>query len=128
MLLFMGRGASLAAYYRRRRVAAIEACAQACDDAARHARDSLRAGAGDRDALSAALAHLDDCRAFCALAAGLVARKSPLAAAAASACAAACRACAAACGGHSGEAFARCVAQCDSCAMACEAVAGSQAA
>ncbi len=94
MLLYMGGGAALADHYRRCRAIALADAASACDEMARHAADRLGESGSDRVAMAEALAAAVDAREACAIASGLLNRRSELAGYLMAACADACRRCA----------------------------------
>src|SRR5437764_416530 len=73
MLLYLGSGAALAAYRRRRRIRALDDCARACDRAARHRLARLAAVGPDRAGPDLVPALALDCLAFCSLLGGLLA-------------------------------------------------------
>ena len=72
-------------------------CAKICDEAAHHCLDELRKGGKHAEDHAKAHEAAMDCRAFCVLAATLMARKSPMARYAHMGAVAACRECAEAC-------------------------------
>jgi hypothetical protein len=78
-------------------IKALGECAKLCDEAAGHCLDELRKGGRHAEHHTKAHEAAMDCRAFCALAATLTARRSPMARYAHMGAVAACRACAEAC-------------------------------
>jgi hypothetical protein len=120
MLLYMGGGAALADYYRRRRALILTDCAASCDELSRLGSERLGALGGDRATFACALVAAEDCRALCTLAASLMTRGSELAGCVLAACAESCRRCAGACGGLSNEEVAaRCMLSCRRAEEAC---------
>jgi len=99
MLLYMGRGAALAAYRREQRVRDLTECADACGRTVRGCLERLVAGPDDRtrDHLALALVSARDCLELCTLTASLMARESTLSRSALPACEEACRRCAESC-------------------------------
>lgn len=129
MLLYMGGGAALADHYRRCRAIALADAASTCDEMARHAADCLGESGSDRVAMAEALAAAVDARESCALASGLLNRRSELAGYLMAACADACRRCAEAAGALSqDEAAARCLDACQRAEQVCRRVLEVEAA
>lgn len=98
---------------------ACNACADACDHCA---GACLREP--DVTAIAACIANDIDCAALCRLAAGAIARQSPLAARICALCADACRRCGEECGRHAMDHCQTCAQACRRCAPACDAMAG----
>jgi hypothetical protein len=93
-------------------IKALGECAKICDEAARHCLDELRMGGTRAEKHTKAHEAAMDCRAFCALAATLMARKSPMAKYAHMGAVAACRECAEACEGCYDEIMKECAQTC----------------
>jgi hypothetical protein len=94
-------------------------CAKACDEAARHCLDELRDGGQHAERHAKANSAAMDCQAFCALAATLMARKSPLVEYAIAGAAAACKNCGTACVGLPDGIMATCAKRCRECEAMC---------
>ena len=91
-------------------------CAKACDMTFHHCVTQVAEGKKEH---AKALHLASDCAAFCGLAACMIARESPLMAAACHACAEACKACAAECDKLDSAEMKACAKSCRECEKSC---------
>lgn len=119
MLMFMGRSADLAGYALGQRLAALDACARACQAASWDCQARLQARSRRADDLARISLLAEDCRGLCDLLSTLLTRRSPLVPEASRACLEGCLACARSCEPYPDAPLLLCAEKCRACAELC---------